>query len=311
MRLSSFVLRLIARHLIIDFGHDYRDVVFVAGSARSGTTWLSNIINYKNEYRYVFEPFRKSKVAICRGFRDRQYLRPDNRDAAFLIPAESILRGKVRSRWIDAHNRKIVSQRRLIKDIRANLLLKWMYVTFTGVPIILLLRHPCAVASSRLRQQWDPTAVLRDTLGQADLLNDFLYPFRTEIERANTVFEKLIFLWCIENYVPLKQFKPGEVCVVFYEDLCRQPRRAIARLFLFLGKEVEEPVYAVLSEPSSTSAEWSAILSKDDVVNAWRKVISDEMTKRAGEILSLFGLERLYSSGAMPCVENPDVDVFL
>jgi len=27
-------------------------------------------------------------------------------------------------------------------------------------------------------------------------------------------------MWCIENYIPLKQFKRNEILVLFYEDLC-------------------------------------------------------------------------------------------
>ena len=43
--------------LYVDLGKgDHRDAVFLAGSGRSGTTWLSEVINYKGGYRYVFEP---------------------------------------------------------------------------------------------------------------------------------------------------------------------------------------------------------------------------------------------------------------
>jgi len=32
------------------------DVVFVSGSGRSGTSWLANLCNYRNDFRYLFEP---------------------------------------------------------------------------------------------------------------------------------------------------------------------------------------------------------------------------------------------------------------
>jgi hypothetical protein len=47
-----------------DLNNDFRNTIFLAGTGRSGTTWLSNIINYKNEYRYMFEPFQSKKVNI-------------------------------------------------------------------------------------------------------------------------------------------------------------------------------------------------------------------------------------------------------
>ena len=36
--------------------HDYRNTIVLAGSGRGGTTWIAEIINYANEYRFIFEP---------------------------------------------------------------------------------------------------------------------------------------------------------------------------------------------------------------------------------------------------------------
>ena len=140
--------------LFIDTNSDCRRTVLLAGTGRSGTTWVSHILNYRNDHRYIFEPFHPQKVSICGGFRYRQYVRPGNDDETYLAPAEAILTGRLRSGWSDAHNRKLCATKRLVKDIRANLLLKWIHTSFSGIPIILLLRHPCAVANSRLRLNW-------------------------------------------------------------------------------------------------------------------------------------------------------------
>ena len=43
---------------------DHRSSVFLAGSGRSGTTWLSEIINHRRGYRYVFEPFNPREVGL-------------------------------------------------------------------------------------------------------------------------------------------------------------------------------------------------------------------------------------------------------
>jgi hypothetical protein len=36
--------------------------------------------------------------------------------------------------------------------------------------------------------------------------------------------------WCIENYVPLKQFKRGEIHLAFYESFCERPESELAIL---------------------------------------------------------------------------------
>src|SRR6516165_9942427 len=74
------VARAVFSRLFIDLGGAANNVVFLAGTGRSGTTWVSHFINYRNEYRYIFEPFPSPKANICTAFRYRQYLRPENDD---------------------------------------------------------------------------------------------------------------------------------------------------------------------------------------------------------------------------------------
>jgi hypothetical protein len=291
-----------------DLNRDHKNSIFLAGSARSGTTWVSDIINYKNEYRYVFEPFHPSKVRVCKGFKHKQYLRPEDRREEFLIPARIILSGDLRSNWTDHLDEGFISCRRLIKDIRANLILGWIRANFPGMPMILLLRHPCAVASSKirlrrireptLRQRWMPR--LDDFLSQSDLVEDFLEPFTEEIRSARDDFERDIFSWCIENYVPLKQFGPGELHLTFYEGLCEDPAGEVGRLFAFLGRDFDQSVFEKINRPSRLSRPKSAILSGESLVADWQRDVTDAQVERAVEILGLFGLDKIYSGEPLP-----------
>jgi hypothetical protein len=282
--------------LYVDLGGDHRDSVFLAGSGRAGTTWVSEIINYRGEYRYVFEPFHPGKVDAFKNFRSKQYLRPDDRREEYLGPARKVLTGGLRSRWTDRFHRKFVARRRLIKDIRANLLLGWMRANFPGMPIILLLRHPCAVVASRLALGWKDN--LYETMEQGELVEDFLRPMEREIRDARDAFERHLFLWCIENYVPLRQFAPGEIHLAFYENFLVHPDEEIDRLFSFLGKDFDGRVYATLKRASPLSRKDAG--SETTSVDAWRRRISDAQLERATEIQGLFGLQHLYGEGTMP-----------
>ena len=288
--ITKKIKRKLHSKFFFDHKPNHRSTIFLAGTGRSGTTWVSDIINYKNEYRYIFEPFHPYKVSICSKFNYKQYLRPDNQDQAFIEPAKAILSGRVRNNWMDFYNKKFICNKRLIKDIRANFLLKWIHENFPAIRIILLFRHPCAVASSRIKRNWYNTQ-LEEILAQKELMEDFLNPFRSEIERAQTIFEKLIFLWCIENYVPLKQFKKGEIHLAFYENFCVNPKHEIERLFLFLGKNFDKKVFENLKKPSPLSRKDSAIITGDSLIDSWRKHITNEQIERAVEILDLFELD--------------------
>jgi Sulfotransferase family len=277
----------------VDLDQDHRSSVFLAGSGRSGTTWVSGIINHHNGFRLVFEPFHPGRVGICKNFRRKQYLRPDDPREEYLEAARRVLAGKIRSSWTDRFNRKFVARRRLIKDIRANLLLGWMRENFPGMPMILLLRHPCAVTASRLALGWRDN--LSEMMEQKELVEDFLGPVEAEIRAARDIFERHIFSWCIENYVPLRQFGPEEIHLAFYENFVVHPEDEIRRLFAFLGEDYDGRVYSLLRRPSPLSRKREC-----PSVDAWRRFVTDSQLGRTVEVLGLFGLDSVYGERAMP-----------
>jgi hypothetical protein len=278
--------------LHVDLG-DHQSSVFLAGSGRSGTTWVAGIINHRNDYRLVFEPFHPTRVGICKNFRRKQYLRPDDRREEYLLPARRVLTGRLRNLWTDRFNSKLVARRRLIKEIRANLLLGWLGENFPGMPIVLLMRHPCAVAASWLALGWRDN--LSETMEQEELVEDFLLPVEAEIRGARDAFERHLFSWCIENYVPLRQFGPGEIHLSFYENFLVHPEDELRRLFAFLGEAFDGRVWRAMRRPSPLSRR-----EMSPSVDPWHRSVSGARLERAVEILGLFGLDRVYGEGAMP-----------
>ena len=273
----------------------------MGGVGRSGTTWVSDVINAHNQYRLMFEPFFPQKVAVCRNFRYRQYLRPNDSNPDLKSAARTILTGRVRNRWIDQYNKCFIAKKRLIKDIRANLMLKWIHVNFPDLRIVVLMRHPCAVATSKLKSGWGTH--LDEFLNQPELMTDHLSPFRNTIESAKDDFEKHIILWCVENYVPLRQFAPGEVHYTLYERLCVEPEMEYERLFGFLGRALDKKHLAAVRRPSVMSQKNSAIVKGESLVDSWRKFIDPAQAQKASDLLSLFGLSAIYDARSMPLAD--------
>jgi hypothetical protein len=147
---------------------------------------------------------------------------------------------------------------------------------------------------------------LDDFLVQEDLMHDFLDPFKKEIEGARDVFDKHVLMWCIENYVPLKQFSEGEILVVFYENLCTSPQQEIEAIFSFIGESVTPKVFEMSARPSALCRKHSAILSGADPLNSWRMNVSDKQTKRAVEICSMFGLHAIYDESTLPLLTGKE-----
>jgi hypothetical protein len=161
------------------------------------------------------------------------------------------------------------------------------------MPMVLLLRHPCAVAASRLALGWGDN--LSEMMEQEELVEDFLIPVEAEIRDARDAFERHVFSWCIENSVPLRQFGPGEIHLAFYERFLVHPEEELRRLFTFLGEDFDRRVYRALDRPSPLTRE-----DESPSVDAWRRSVTDARLERVIEIMGLFELDRVYGEGAMP-----------
>jgi hypothetical protein len=288
----------------VDRGGGPEDTVFVAGHDRSGTTWIAEILGTDHRYRYIFEPFSPGRLDITGPFRPRQYLRPGVDDPRYLDPARAIISGRVRSVWTDKYNRAVLPRKRLIKDVRANLLLPWLQRQFPAMPLVYLLRHPCAVAHSQMKvsDQWK--ADVGRFLRQEALVEDHLQALVPLLEAVETPFERHVAVWCIDNYVPLRTLPADRVHLAFYEDFCMEPEREVRRLLDHLGEPFTQEALRAVTRPSATTRRDSAIVSGESLVEGWRRNVTPDEMGGALRILEAFGLDRIYGRDPMPLARD-------
>jgi hypothetical protein len=176
------------------------------------------------------------------------------------------------------------------------------------MPVILLLRHPCAVLNSLLRLHWHRNAAAL-ILAQPQLMEDHLEPFRADIESASGDVDNHLLAWCANYYVALRQLAGQRVFVAFYERFLAEPRSEIARLFAFLDRPFDDRVFERMAVPSvqarvARHGDSSAVVTGGDMLDGWRKHITAEQVDRALALLKRFGLDAIYGSESMPRVTD-------
>jgi hypothetical protein len=289
---------------LFDGPADPSRTIWVVGDGRSGTTWLSNVINYDRRLRFLFEPFHRLVLGTEGSYRDGKYLAPGQVDGEFERLTRRILSGRCLAKRVNEWNQGTCFDGRLVKDIFANLFVGWATDLFSDVRVVFLLRHPFSVAWSKLRlSHWhwltEPAALLADD----DLRRDFLQDHVDAIQRAETQFEKLVVLWCIQHIVPLTHLDASRVHVVFYEDLVRHRREEIERLFSYLGVAwpAEESVLMAQVEASSfTSKRGGSHITAAARLAPWTDGLSPGQVKRATSFLEDFELSGIYDADPSP-----------
>jgi hypothetical protein len=157
--------------------------LIIAGSGRSGTTWVLDVLAEANNLRPVFEPLNPFGVSEARPFCNR-YLRENDYEPELKCFMEKIFNGKLNHIWPNTrflpsllrpsiskmsswnYNYTLLSRyknfliqyyyyvrkksfRPITKFIRANLMLDWIERNF-GAKIVYIVRHPGAVVASKI-----------------------------------------------------------------------------------------------------------------------------------------------------------------
>ena len=101
--------------------NNYNEVVWVIGSGRSGTTWVTDMLNYKQGFREMLEPFRPHVVSRSAFLRLNQYVRPNHRHATLDAFYAEVFSGRFQHVEVDSPANKLLFKGLLVKDVFANL----------------------------------------------------------------------------------------------------------------------------------------------------------------------------------------------
>jgi hypothetical protein len=296
------LIRLVCSRLYRDDDGDISKSILIAGAARSGTTWLGDIIASQIPCRIMFEPFHSKLVKQYQRFNYYQYMRPGAEDIELYKYARNVFSGEIRDLWIDRQVEHIYFQRRVIKAVRVNLMMKWLFDKFPVVPQIFLIRHPCAVVLSRMQLNWATDTDIEPFLSQAELVEDHLSDKLEIIKRARSDEEKHAIIWCISNLVPIHQFGCRDFNVVFYEKMCINPETEISKIFEIAKLDYHHSVIENARQPSTTSLRSSAILTGEDRITGWGKKLSRRQIADILAVVRDFGLDYIYGDSYTPLV---------
>lgn len=281
--------------------------IIVAGMGRSGTTWLTQVINHRRNYRVLFEPFFQVHVPLSQKFQQLQYVAPAQNAAGLEKAARDILAGVPKNFWVDRDNKPGTYDHRLVKTIRCNLMLGWLS-SLSSQPIVLLIRNPFQVAYSWLRLGWKKKADesvddFDAILSQPAILQD--YPLIQELAegiKPENVFLRIIFQWCVLHYIPRQQLRANQAYVVFYESLIQGEVDQSKALFHYLNNSIDhEQLERAWKRPSSAN-----FLGRDfrqgnhRMFNEWKSFFTADQISKGASLINRFGLGDLYDRDGTP-----------
>lgn len=271
----------------------YNKHLIIVGTARSGTSWLSELLAQPFRYRLLYEPEHAKRTKeghlVC-----DQWLQEVGDSLAAHQYLKKVFANQVDCDWIaQSSNRKYkmhlwpwLAKRYIIKFVRANLAAKYMNEVF-DIPVIHMIRNPYSTIKSQQRANFEWLTDLSIYAEQALLVDLVWNRFHFDINTYKTLtqLEQLALRWCIENALPLEVLEPykGKHKIVQYEKLYKNPE-VYLNLCNYFNFEPISNYQTIITQPSSKTHPKSEVRDGKLSVYDWQR---DELLQ-VNRILDIF-----------------------
>ena len=290
-----------SRLAVLDLHRDPRRCLYLASSQRSGSTWLAQIIASCPGTRLVYEPANLHQKLFMKGEPRLVSLPhatpgdPLGEDGAIIDRA---IDGSLQSVWANQLNTERRPIRRVTKDVRTLPVLPWIADRHPDTPIVLLLRHPMAVAHSLHELGWTLNA---ETLLDAEFTAHH-EALALELRRQSMIQE--VTLWAEQHHFAMSNPGTQRIHVIFYEHLVRDPLGELNRLAAYLSAFHQvwatwSPDLASIERPSATSYP-DGTTERRVPQRKWNDRIDEQLWALVAEVLASRGLDGLYGVGPDP-----------
>lgn len=297
---QEFILRLIKLK-----GYNPEDNYYIFSTNRGGSTWLMEIIYEIIEKPIINEPFQ---IGIKRhplnklNFGWRQYIPEDEKWPEAKETLDDIFSGK--KLLPDCVTKKttvsniLKSDKLLFKICRGHALLPWLVknYNFQYKPIFLI-RHPFAVASSKLRYKgWGHSSIFE--IPQTPY-NEVYSKHREFLKTLNTNEEVLVATWCISNLIPLRhEANNKEWITINYEELVMNPHDTIQRVLQAWQISNDLSSINFIKDSFSTKKDSPSDVKKR--ITNWQSHLTSDQKDRMGRILDYFEVTEYSKENPFP-----------
>lgn len=250
-------------------GHDLADTVTIVASKRTGSTWVQELISGGAGVCPIFEPLEGDPWArqLSRGAED------------VLVPGDVVedletflaraMRGAHVTRWsmrLASQRRLLAADRFVVKHVQLCRAAGWLATTFPDTPIVLVVRHPCAVVQSMLTVPWSGTNATEILAKRPEAAT------RRAVEILDgrvSPAEVFAALWASEMLAMLGETDPARTSLVAYESVVDDPASALGPVMEQLRLPRPPDLVARSAQPSATTHKSSVVRASGDRLTGW------------------------------------------
>ncbi len=282
--------------------------VFLFALPRSGSTLLTEMMATGRGVKVASETFslvNGSPSLLCR------HLSPDSLAERYVDLSDEQLSGVVeylydisKGRYWNAYNYadlrkgsyRYSSNRTFHKLQKLNYHYREIMDHFASDRAIYLVRHPAAVALSRIRNGW--RHYISDFAQAAQIANSLSIDqtgMIRQISDGDSELLRFVLSWCLENYIIYHYPLHPSTMVIRYEDMVSDTEQSLRSICQHVDMKYQPSMMAPLARPSrgivhsdSTAVEAITQRDQDQILYGWRSELSARQLDQIGEVLRVF-----------------------
>jgi hypothetical protein len=314
--------------------------ILLLGSGRSGTTWILDALASANGLRTIFEPLNPVPLPRAKPFANK-YFGPHDHHPELKAYMDQVLYGAFSSTWTNyryskgalsparhpisssgdayllaARYKRFFARflryqprrfsRRIVKFIRANLMIGWLRTHYQA-GMLLVLRHPAAVISSKMQRGgrfWSfgqdvQQEIYRGYLGDDSLRKSYFNGFDADAVAKDDEVTGHAVMWCVENVHAYSTACQMGIPMTFYEELLLDREKEFSKMCSLLG--LKAPDATTLCRPSQQSSrDMKAQPTPIRSIERWKTTLNAVQQEKIHAVLEAFGVDFYAMNDPLP-----------
>jgi len=250
----------------------FKHVAVIAGVPRSGTSWLGQIIDSSPDVTYRFQPI------FSYAFKDAVNINSKREDyecffAGIYESTDDFLlqTDKRKAGLYPTFEKRDNPEYLALKTCRYQYLLIKMLQYFRDLKVLGIIRHPCGVINSWLKNP-------KEFPKGADPRKEWRFGACRNKGREEEFFGFYKWKELAHLYLDLREKYPNQIYIIKYEELVDNPIVVSQSIFNFVGLEFTEQTESYLKTTHSVHQESRyAVFKNKNVKNKWKRQLNSKI----------------------------------
>ncbi len=290
--------------LIVNY--DLQKNYYIFSDPRGGSTWMAELISLLPKTTMVWEPLHLEHSSTFQNlkFSWRQYIPENEKWIEAQEAFTRIFKGKELNSQFCRNATVLsflVSNKLIVKFVRANALLPWLTNEFNfKYDPIFLIRHPFSVVASQLKSESWGYEFTGFQIPDCPY-NEHYRIHEKFLSSLKTKEEALVASWCLTNKIPLRSKHNNKKWItIYYENLLQYPDREMKKIFERWNIDMPADLMNNIKNASSTTLEATFQKNIEHQLYKWKSFFNDEQLRNMQKVLEYFEISEYDSSDVLP-----------